>query len=77
MLADAIESLTAAGLVKADDTRMLAEFVWAVVHGIAMLAVNGQLGADALEPDALAERVHSALKLIRTGIDRVPAGTPA
>jgi AcrR family transcriptional regulator len=31
--------------VRADDPVLLARFVWAVVHGIAMLTIDGQLGA--------------------------------
>ena len=36
-----------AGIVRRDDPLILARFVWAVVHGTAMLAVDGQLqGVD-------------------------------
>jgi AcrR family transcriptional regulator len=35
------------GLVRRDDPLLLARFIWSVVHGIAMLAIDGQLrGAD-------------------------------
>ena len=36
-----------AGIVRQDDPQILARFVWSVVHGIAMLVIDGQLrGAD-------------------------------
>ncbi|MGH9237690.1 MAG: TetR/AcrR family transcriptional regulator [Vicinamibacterales bacterium] len=51
-LVDALSSLQRAGVVRADDTLTTARYVWAVVHGVSMLAINGQLpdpaGVDAL-----------------------------
>lgn len=36
-----------AGLVRRDDPQLMARFIWAVVHGTAMLAIDGQLrGVD-------------------------------
>src|SRR6478735_6562458 len=40
-LASALESLQAQGLARADDVQTQANFVWAVVHGVAMLAISG------------------------------------
>jgi AcrR family transcriptional regulator len=42
-LVDALTSLQRAGAVRPDDTLTMARYVWAVVHGVSMLAINGQL----------------------------------
>src|SRR5262245_22540159 len=42
-LVDALASLQRDGIVHSDDTVLMARFVWAVVHGMAMLAIDGQL----------------------------------
>jgi AcrR family transcriptional regulator len=47
VLVDAIVEQQQAGLVRRDDPRLLARFIWSVVHGTAMLAIDGQLrGVD-------------------------------
>jgi hypothetical protein len=43
VLVDALSSLQRAGVARADDTLTMARYVWAVVHGVSMLAINGQL----------------------------------
>lgn len=50
-LVDALVAQQAAGLVRPDDPLALARFVWATVHGVAMLAIDGQLpgGRDDVE----------------------------
>jgi AcrR family transcriptional regulator len=45
-LVDMIRDLQTAKLIRQDDPLVLSRFVWAAVHGIAMLAINGQLGSD-------------------------------
>ena len=48
-LVDALVEQQGQGLVRRDDPRTQANFVWAVVHGVAMLAIDGNLehqGAD-------------------------------
>lgn len=46
-LVDALVAQQRAGLVRADDPLIQARFVWAVVHGVAMLVIDGQLqGSD-------------------------------
>jgi AcrR family transcriptional regulator len=62
-LVDAIVDLQRERLVRQDDPRQLARFVWATVHGIAMLAIDGQLGP---EPDA-------GVALFRDSADRIRA----
>jgi AcrR family transcriptional regulator len=42
-LVDALVAQQRAGLVRDDEPIALARFVWAVVHGVAMLAIDGQL----------------------------------
>lgn len=44
LLVDAIAELQAAGVMRRDDPQRLARFVWASVHGLSMLAIDGQLG---------------------------------
>lgn len=45
VLVDALVSLQQAGLVRTDDPRALAVFVWAATHGTAMLVSGKRLGA--------------------------------
>jgi AcrR family transcriptional regulator len=42
-LVDALVEQQHHGLVRADDPQQLARFIWAAVHGVAMLAIDGQL----------------------------------
>jgi len=72
VLVDALVALQRAGVVRRDDPRHLAEFIWAIVHGIAMLAIDGQLGADAEVSRAPDTLVRLALRRMHTGIE-VPA----
>ena len=64
-LVDALVEQQRDGLVRGDDPLVLAQFVWAVTHGIAMLVIDGQLrGCDdsgaALNRYA-AERLRAAI----------------
>jgi AcrR family transcriptional regulator len=72
-LVDALIALQRDGLVRADDPATMAMFVWAVVHGVAMLAIDGQLhdtvGIDQLTRYAV-ERLRSAVAADK---DRWPA----
>ena len=66
VLVDSIVEQQQAGLVRRDDPVLLARFIWSVVHGIAMLAIDGQLrGADE-QGDALnryaTERIRDAIR---------------
>jgi AcrR family transcriptional regulator len=54
-----------AGLVRHDDPEQLARFVWATVHGVAMLAIDGQLGQEHGTADAL---IRFAIERLGTGI---------
>lgn len=62
-LVDAIVWLQQEGLMRPDDAQQLARFVWALVHGVAMLIIDGLLGEA--DPDAFA---RFALMSVRTGV---------
>jgi AcrR family transcriptional regulator len=65
VLVDALIHEQKAGIIRQDDPVLMARFVWAVVHGIAMLAIDGQLreadeAGEALTRFAV-ERIRGAL----------------
>lgn len=45
-LVDALVAQQREGLARRDDPVLLARFVWSVVHGVAMLTIDGQLPRD-------------------------------
>jgi AcrR family transcriptional regulator len=53
VLVDALTALQEQKLARRDDTRQMALYVWATVHGVAMLAIDGRLGRDLTTIDAL------------------------
>ena len=66
VLVDSLVEQQNAGLVRKDDPLILARFIWSMVHGIAMLVIDGQLrGADE-RGDALnryaVERIRDAIQ---------------
>jgi AcrR family transcriptional regulator len=63
-LVDALAALQRDGQVRGDDTIQMARFVWAVVHGVAMLGIDGQLR----ESGGVDELMRYALARLRTGI---------
>ena len=63
-LVDSVVTLQREGLVLDDDPVLVARFMWAVVHGVAMLAIDGQLP----EPDGVEELMRYALERLGTGI---------
>jgi len=64
-LVDALAALQRDAIVRGDETRTMARFVWAVVHGVAMLGIDGQLP----EPGGVEELMRYALERLRTGIE--------
>jgi AcrR family transcriptional regulator len=68
VLVDAIVEQQQSGLVRGDDPRMLAVYIWSVVHGVAMLALDGMLKPPA---DADTLMVYANARL-RTGIELTP-----
>ena len=65
-LVNALAALQRDGVVRDDDTVLMARHVWAVVHGIAMLGIDGQLR----EPGAVEELMQYAFDRLQTGIAR-------
>lgn len=65
-LVDALAALQGGGVVRGDDTVLMARFVWAVVHGVAMLGIDGQLR----EPGGVEALMRYALERLGTGIQR-------
>ena len=63
-LVDALAALQHDAVVRGDDTVLMARLVWSVVHGVAMLSIDGQLR----EPGGIEELMRYALKRLRTGI---------
>ena len=65
VLVDSLSAQQKAGRLRADHTEQMARYVWAIVHGIAMLAIDGQLAGT--DPD---EEARYAIKRLATGIAR-------
>lgn len=65
VLVDAIVEQQRDGLVRKDDPLQLALFIWALVHGVAMLAIDGQLKHREVDTEALA---RYAIERLQTGI---------
>ncbi len=63
VLVNAIISQQQLGLVRPDNPLQLAQYIWATVHGIAMLAIDGQLKQPADEVIRFAnERMRSGIE---------------
>jgi AcrR family transcriptional regulator len=65
VLVDSLVEQQQTGVVRGDDPLLLARFIWSVVHGIAMLVIDGQLsgadqGGEALNRYAM-KRVRAAI----------------
>jgi AcrR family transcriptional regulator len=69
-LVTALATLRRDRIVRDDDSEQMARFVWAVVHGVAMLGIDGQLR----QPDDVNELMRYASERVRTGIEAGPAG---
>ena len=63
-LVDALVTLQRDTLVRGDDTLTMARFIWALVHGVAMLGIDAQLP----EPGGVDELTRYALERLETGI---------
>ncbi|HEY8550650.1 MAG TPA: TetR/AcrR family transcriptional regulator [Vicinamibacterales bacterium] len=64
-LVDALVALQNDGLVRRDDPVRMARFVWAVVHGVALLAIDGLLR----EPEEIDDLTRYACERIWSGIE--------
>jgi AcrR family transcriptional regulator len=65
VLVDALIEQQESGLIRRDDPLLLARYIWAVVHGVAMLALDGQLKHQHSDAETL---IRFANERIRTGI---------
>ena len=65
-LVDALAALQRDRLVRGDDPEQMARFVWAVVHGIAMLGIDGRLR----EAGGVEDLMRYALERLQTGVRR-------
>ena len=66
ILLNAVKELQQQGLVRRDDPLLLSLFIWSMVHGIAMLGIDGHLGRGGADDDVLhryaAQRMRDALR---------------
>jgi hypothetical protein len=69
-LVDALASLQGTGAVRDDGTLQMAHFVWAVVHGVAMLVIDRRVH----DPGGIEQLTHYAIARLGTGIDSSPGG---
>lgn len=72
-LVDAVAALQHDGIFVGDDALVMARYNWALVHGIAMLAIDGQLPG----PAGVDELMRYSFERLRTGIlvnTRTPRG---
>jgi AcrR family transcriptional regulator len=65
VLVDSIVEMQQAGLVRRDDPSLLAGFIWAEVHGIATLAIDGALLESGIDVELL---TRFAIERLHTGI---------
>jgi len=63
-LVDAIVAQQQAGLLRRDPPQRLADYIWSIVHGIAMLAIDGHFQHHCTDVEDL---VAFAVERIRTG----------
>ena len=66
-LVDAIVALQKEAAVRKDDPLRLAQFIWAAVHGVSMLIIDGQLAHQRAQIDDV---ILFAVERISTGIAR-------
>ena len=66
-LVDSLITLQKDGSVSKDDPLQLAQFIWATVHGISMLIIDGQLHLRQPQIDDL---IQFAVERIHTGVAR-------
>lgn len=67
LLVDALVQLQAARRVRDDHPEQLARYIWATVHGLSMLTIDGQLGPDRQTIDDL---VRFSVARILSGIGK-------
>lgn len=65
-LVDALISLQGTGAARADDPVTQAHFIWAAVHGVSMLIIDGRFGPD---QDRTAAIMRFTIERLMTGIE--------
>lgn len=65
VLVDSIVEQQRQGLMRGDDPLQLARYIWSLVHGIAMLAIDGRLSHQGADAEDL---IRFAVERVRTGI---------
>jgi AcrR family transcriptional regulator len=70
VLVDALAALQRDAILRGDDTVTMARFIWAMVHGVAMLGIDGQLP----EPGGVGELTRYAIERVRTGVEARSSG---
>jgi AcrR family transcriptional regulator len=65
VLVDALIAQQRQGLVRQEDPLQMGRFIWSIVHGISMLAIDGQLTHQNADAEEL---TRYAVERIRTGI---------
>lgn len=69
VLVDSLAAQQQNGLVRPDDPQQMALFIWANVHGIAMLALDRRLDQQQADGEQLTryaiERLHTGIALVR------------
>lgn len=65
VLVEALVEQQAQGLVRKEDPQLQANFAWAAVHGVAMLAIDGNFAHQGTDPSVVA---RYAVERIRGGI---------
>lgn len=63
VLVEAIVALQTQTLARGDDPQQMARFVWATVHGVAMLAIDGRLGNESAAVDSLARYTNERIRV--------------
>jgi AcrR family transcriptional regulator len=74
VLVDAIVAQQQAGVMRRDDPLQLARYIWALVHGIAMLAIDGHFQHQEADADAVSA---FAFARVRSGTATADAAQPA
>jgi AcrR family transcriptional regulator len=72
-LVDALTALQRDGVVRREDPVMMATYVWSLVHGMAMLAIDGKLGPQA----AIEALMNYAFRRLNDGIGSLINGGTA
>ena len=65
-----VEQSQAGYAIKEDDSRQIGVTAWALVHGLAMLCIDGQFGPEAAEPEQAERLAYTATGALFRGLRR-------